>query len=77
MTVETARPSDSYGLWLILSCGLVTCAAVFAAARIKPPIVFAIGDRWRGFLIVKAVVLPNFVPQLLDALCGFLLVHGF
>ncbi len=43
MSVESSRPSDSYGLWLVLSCGLVTCAAVFAAARVKPPLVFALG----------------------------------
>ncbi|MFO0919293.1 MAG: hypothetical protein U0872_13400 [Planctomycetaceae bacterium] len=43
MSVEPPRPSDSYVLWLVLSGGLVACAAVFAAARIKPPVIFAAG----------------------------------
>src|SRR5207247_5862078 len=40
-------------------------------------VVFSIADYRRGFLVIKPVVLPDFLPQLLDALGGFLLFHEY
>lgn len=43
MSLQASRSSDSFGVWLILSSALAVCAGLFAAARVKPPILFALG----------------------------------
>ena len=40
------------------------------------PVVFAISNYGRSFFVVEVIVFPDFVPELLDPLCGFFLVHG-
>src|SRR4029434_2701409 len=39
------------------------------------PVVFAVADNGRGFLVAQVVGLWNLFSQLTDALCSFLLLH--
>ena len=40
------------------------------------PVIFAVADGWRGFLVITPVVFADHPPQLGDSLCRLSLVFG-